>query len=142
MQIEISTTEFVNVKGLHTKMRQIAAEVLQVPNELVHTHDNTTDSVANANATSASFSADLNGNAVKDACEKLNNRLFPIRDVFPHVSWQELIEKALHHRVELSATGFFASNYIDYTGTTGPWFSYNHVVNFISHLLDKKNYAS
>ena len=106
-------------QGLHTKMLQVAAEVLQIPYEMVHTNDNTTDSVANANATSASFSADLNGNAVKDACDKLNKRLDTIRDVYPHLSWKELITKALFHRIDLSATGFFRSRYIDYDGKTG-----------------------
>ena len=63
------------IKGLHTKMLQIAAEELGVPIDMVHTSETTTDAIANAQATSASFSADLNGPAVMEACQKLRKRL-------------------------------------------------------------------
>jgi len=42
---------------------------------MVHTNETTTDAIANAQATSASFSADLNGPAVMEACQKLRKRL-------------------------------------------------------------------
>ena len=56
-------------------MLQIAAEELEVPIDMVHTNETTTDAIANAQATSASFSADLNGPAVMEACQKLRKRL-------------------------------------------------------------------
>ena len=56
-------------------MLQIAAEELGVPIDMVHTNETTTDAIANAQATSASFSADLNGPAVMEACQKLRKRL-------------------------------------------------------------------
>ena len=56
-------------------MLQIAAEELGVPIEMVHTSETATDAIANAQATSASFSADLNGPAVMEACQKLRKRL-------------------------------------------------------------------
>ena len=43
-------------QGLHTKMMQIAAEVLQIPLEKCHTYETSTNTIANATATAASFS--------------------------------------------------------------------------------------
>ena len=103
-------------QGLHTKMMQIAAEVLQVPLKKCHTYETSTNTIANATATAASFSADMNGWAVKDACEKLMNRLDMMREMYGHVTWEELIKKAIFHRVDLAATGFFRSRKIDFDG--------------------------
>ncbi|WP_448072884.1 xanthine dehydrogenase molybdopterin binding subunit [Georgenia yuyongxinii] len=62
-------------QGLHTKMRQVAATALGVPLDFVRVAPTRTDKVPNTSATAASSSADLNGGAVKDACEQIRERL-------------------------------------------------------------------
>ena len=63
-------------------MLQIASEVLEVPIEKCHTFETSTNTIGNSPATAASFISDLNGWAVRDACEKLNKRLDMMRDVY------------------------------------------------------------
>ncbi|WP_374976106.1 xanthine dehydrogenase molybdopterin binding subunit [Microbacterium trichothecenolyticum] len=62
-------------QGLHTKMLQVAATALGVPLEAVRVAPTRTDKVPNTSATAASSSADLNGGAVKLACEEIRGRL-------------------------------------------------------------------
>lgn len=62
-------------QGLHTKMLQIAAQTLGIPLEWTRLMPTRTDKVPNTSATAASTGADLNGGAVRDACEKLKGRL-------------------------------------------------------------------
>lgn len=51
-------------QGLHTKMIQVASSALDIPIDLIHVKETSTDKVANASPTAASFSSDLNGMAV------------------------------------------------------------------------------
>ncbi|EYB69136.1 xanthine dehydrogenase [Deinococcus phoenicis] len=62
-------------QGLHTKMLQVAATALGVPLSCVRLAPTRTDKVPNTSATAASTGADLNGGAVKDACEQIKARL-------------------------------------------------------------------
>ena len=62
-------------QGLHTKMIQVAATALGVPMQSVRLAPTRTDKVPNTSATAASSGADLNGGAVKDACEQIRGRL-------------------------------------------------------------------
>lgn len=55
-------------QGLHTKMIQVASKGLGVPTELIHIKETSTDTVANASPTAASFSSDLNGMAILVIC--------------------------------------------------------------------------
>ena len=61
-------------QGLYTKMIQIASKVLQCPVDRIHTAETSTKTVPNTLPTAASYSSDLNGWAVKNACEKLRER--------------------------------------------------------------------
>ncbi|MFD4422987.1 xanthine dehydrogenase molybdopterin binding subunit [Agromyces sp. NPDC058484] len=62
-------------QGLHTKMLQVAATALGVPLDTVRLAPTRTDKVPNTSATAASSGADLNGGAVKQACEQIRGRL-------------------------------------------------------------------
>ena len=62
-------------QGLHTKMLQVAATALGVPLESVRLAPTRTDKVPNTSATAASSGADLNGGAVKHACEQIRDRM-------------------------------------------------------------------
>ncbi|MGR0321111.1 xanthine dehydrogenase molybdopterin binding subunit [Agromyces sp. ZXT2-3] len=65
-------------QGLHTKMLQVAATALGVPLAQVRLAPTRTDKVPNTSATAASAGADLNGGAVKDACEQIRSRMTPV----------------------------------------------------------------
>ena len=66
-------------QGLHTKMLQVAATTLGIPLRWVRLAPTRTDKVPNTSATAASSGADLNGGAVKNACEQIRSRLAPGR---------------------------------------------------------------
>ncbi|TMS38408.1 hypothetical protein L596_005140 [Steinernema carpocapsae] len=93
-------------QGLHTKMLQVAARCLGVDISMVHINDSSTDKVPNASATAASVGSDMNGLAVQDACEKLNERLRPFKEVNPKGGWKDWVMAAYVARVSLSSTGF------------------------------------
>ncbi|GAB76614.1 xanthine dehydrogenase, molybdenum binding subunit apoprotein [Austwickia chelonae] len=62
-------------QGLHTKMIQVAATALGVPASAVRLASTRTDKVPNTSATAASSGADLNGAAVKNACDQIRIRM-------------------------------------------------------------------
>ena len=116
-------------QGLHTKMLQVAATTLGVPLRNVRLAPTRTDKVPNTSATAASSGADLNGGAVKNACEQIRERLLrvagsrlgvnpadiriadgvarPLGMTGAHVDWDDLVLLAYHERVQLSAAGFY-----------------------------------
>jgi xanthine dehydrogenase large subunit len=116
-------------QGLHTKMLQVAATTLGVPLDKVRLAPTRTDKVPNTSATAASSGADLNGAAVKNACEQIRDRLaqvagerlgVPAADVrfgdgevrglafsSAAVSWEEVVKQAYFARVQLWAAGFY-----------------------------------
>jgi xanthine dehydrogenase/oxidase len=103
-------------QGLHTKMTMIAAQALGVAMEDVYISETATNTVANASATAASASSDLNGYAIHNACEQLNARLQPYREKLgPGATMRELAHAAYFDRVNLSAQGFYKTPEIGYT---------------------------
>ncbi|PSM39059.1 xanthine dehydrogenase molybdopterin binding subunit [Streptomyces dioscori] len=115
-------------QGLHTKMLQVAATTLGIPLERVRLAPTRTDKVPNTSATAASSGADLNGGAIKHACDQLRERLLqvaatqlgaPASDVRitdgiaralgvdGELDWDTLVRTAYVQRVQLSAAGFY-----------------------------------
>ncbi|GHF38104.1 xanthine dehydrogenase large subunit [Deinococcus metalli] len=116
-------------QGLHTKMIQVAATALGVPLSSVRLAPTRTDKVPNTSATAASSGADLNGGAVKDACDQIRARLsevaagtlgvhpddvrFEAGHVFPighperGMDFAALVHDAYHRRTPLWAAGFY-----------------------------------
>ena len=117
-------------QGLHTKMLQVAATTLGVPLAPVRLAPTRTDKVPNTSATAASSGADLNGGAVKNACEQIRARLAAGRGASagrarrrrPHrrrrrraasatrptrSTWDELVATAYFQRVQLFAAGYY-----------------------------------
>jgi xanthine dehydrogenase large subunit len=105
-------------QGLHTKMLQVAATTLGVPLAKVRVAPTRTDKVPNTSATAASSSTDLNGGAVKDACEQILARLVPVRADRPDASWEELVAEAYHRRIQLWASGFYRTEGLSWDATT------------------------
>ncbi len=95
-------------QGLHTKMLQVAATALGLPIDRVRLAPTRTDKVPNTSATAASSGADLNGAAVRDACEQVLARLVPVRErLGAGATWEELVRAAYLDRVQLWAAGFY-----------------------------------
>jgi len=95
-------------QGLHTKMLQVAATALGLPIERVRLAPTRTDKVPNTSATAASSGADLNGAAVKDACDQILARLVPVREQLgAAASWEDVVRAAYHDRIQLWAAGFY-----------------------------------
>jgi xanthine dehydrogenase small subunit len=72
-------------QGIHTNIAAIAAKELGVKPEQIRVMPTSTDKVPNTSATAASAGTDLNGAAVKNACDILKARLLPVA--------QELLRK-------------------------------------------------
>jgi xanthine dehydrogenase large subunit len=112
-------------QGLHTKIRQIAAEILGVELDAIRVMPTRTDKIPNTSATAASASADLNGAAVADACRQLRERLDRIPNA-SSLSFRERCEAAYRERVPLFANGFYRTPEIkfDYASGHGKPFHY------------------
>lgn len=115
-------------QGLHTKMAMVCAQELGVPLSQVFMSETATNTVANASPSAASASSDLNGMAVKNACDQLNERLKPYREKFgADAPMEKLAHAAYFDRVNLSANGFYKTPRIGYVWgdpNPGPMFFY------------------
>jgi xanthine dehydrogenase large subunit len=116
-------------QGLHTKMIQVAATALGVPLHFVRLAPTRTDKVPNTSATAASSGADINGGAVKNACDQIRERLAVVAAGQLHIhpddvrivdgmitgigfhdkqiQWAQLCHDAYFQRVQLWAAGFY-----------------------------------
>jgi len=134
-------------QGLHTNIQAIAARELGIKPEHIRVMPTSTDKVPNTSATAASVGTDINGAAVKNACEILRARLLPFAvllfkekfhqhaapedllfaedEIHLHgkekhkLSVGEVIRHAWQHRVSLSATGFYATPEIHWDRVAG-----------------------
>jgi xanthine dehydrogenase molybdopterin binding subunit/xanthine dehydrogenase small subunit len=134
-------------QGVHTNIVAIAAKELGVPIENVRVMPTSTDKVPNTSATAASCGTDLNGAAVKNACETLRERLVSVaaemlmsklgrkpgrKDlIFRYgkiydrtkpkvpVSLSDVAKKAYLSRISLSATGYYCTPDIHWDRAAG-----------------------
>ncbi|HEY0466489.1 MAG TPA: molybdopterin cofactor-binding domain-containing protein [Polyangiaceae bacterium] len=128
-------------QGLHTKMLQVAADSLGVPFESLRIMATRTDKIPNTSATAASSGSDLNGAAIKAACETLKERLAEVAArhfsvpaseiviehgrVFPSarpeaaISFTEAVEQAYLQRVPLFSTGYYKTPNIHFDRESG-----------------------
>lgn len=93
-------------QGLHTKIIQIVSRCLEIPIDKITIRETRTDNVPNTTPTVASLGIDLNGVAVKNACEKIMKLLEPIKNNNKDGKWEDWIKKAYESRIPLSATGY------------------------------------
>uniref|UniRef100_A0A8C2YDJ8 Aldehyde oxidase 1 n=1 Tax=Coturnix japonica TaxID=93934 RepID=A0A8C2YDJ8_COTJA len=94
-------------QGIHTKMIQVASRELNIPMSYIHFCETSTTTVPNACASVGSAGTDVNGMAVKNACQTLLKRLQPIINKNPKGNWNDWIKEAFEQSVSLSATGYF-----------------------------------
>lgn len=146
-------------QGLHTKMLQVASKALGVSMRRFRMMPTSTDKVPNTSATAASSGSDLNGQAVKDACETIKARLAPVATkllglyapedmvfeedwvycrAYPsaRVSFDQVVQEAYSDRISLSATGYYRTPNIYWNPETGKgrpfyYFAYGAAVSEI-----------
>jgi len=128
-------------QGLHTKILQIAADALGLPLAHVRIMPTRTDKVPNTSATAASSGSDLNGAAVRAACDSLRERLAEVAGrrfnahpadivfddgaVYPQhapgaaLPFGEIVTQAYLERVPLSATGFYRTPQLHFDWRSG-----------------------
>src|SRR5205085_8240714 len=122
-------------QGVHTNILAITMKELGISREQIRVMPTSTDKVPNTSATAASCGTDLNGAAVKNACEILRARLAPIAASLLHektghlpptanllfadglvcerqhpqatVAFAEVVRKAYLERISLSAIGYY-----------------------------------
>ncbi|OOY27415.1 xanthine dehydrogenase molybdopterin binding subunit [Thioclava sp. L04-15] len=125
-------------QGLHRKVCQVAASIFGVSDEDVRITATATDKVPNTSATAASSGADLNGMAVKAACETIKARLAAffaesvgcapedvefsngeVRAGAQSLPFAKLAKLAHEARISLSSTGFYATPKISWDRIKG-----------------------
>ena len=143
-------------QGLQIKVMQVAASALGIEIDRVRCTATRTDKVPNTSATAASSGADMNGMAVARACETLIGRLTAFAadhwnvaaaDVVfgpggvqigaNAISFGDLVRAAYLARVQLSATGFYATPKIHWnretaTGRPFLYFAYGAAVTEVA----------
>jgi xanthine dehydrogenase molybdopterin binding subunit len=134
-------------QGVHTNIGLIAARELGVSPDRVRVMPTSTDKVPNASATAASCGTDLNGAAVKNACDILRARLAPVaakllaarsgRNVAPDeivfannsvqaradgatkLAFAEVVQAAWVQRISLASTGYYCTPEVHYDRAKG-----------------------
>jgi len=125
-------------QGLHTKVAQVVAEAFGVTLDHVKINASNTGKVPNTSATAASSGTDLNGMAALNAAEQIKARMHAhaarIYEVEPadvhwefggiragkqFVPFEELATSCWMNRVQLSASGFYATPKIHWDRAAG-----------------------
>jgi xanthine dehydrogenase molybdopterin binding subunit/xanthine dehydrogenase small subunit len=134
-------------QGVYTNMALIAARELGLTIDRIRVMATRTDKVPNTSATAASCGTDLNGAAVKNACDTLRARLLPFAEemlseksgrtvpvdkiIFSEnmvldaenppsaIPFAEILQRAYFARTSLSATGFYRTPDIVYDREAG-----------------------
>ena len=125
-------------QGLHTKMQQIAAQALGVPLTSVRLMSTSTDKVPNTSATAASSGSDMNGAAVRSACQVIRERLTKVAagvlGVAPSelsfengvitagsksLGFEEVVLQAYLQRVQLFSTGYYSTPNLSFDKASG-----------------------
>jgi xanthine dehydrogenase large subunit len=125
-------------QGLYIKVAQVVADAFGIGLGAIKITATTTGKVPNTSATAASSGSDLNGMAALDACETIKARLVAfaakhwqekpeavaflpgrIRIGAREIAFKELIAAAYMARIQLSATGFYATPKIHWDRKAG-----------------------
>lgn len=125
-------------QGLYQKVAQVVAQAFGIGLDRIRITATTTGKVPNTSATAASSGSDLNGMAALDACETIKQRLVAfaaerwqeapeaiaflpgrVRIGAHEIAFVELVKAAYMARVQLSATGFYATPKIHWDRKAG-----------------------
>lgn len=114
--VQVSTGATEMGQGVNTKIRQVVAHAFAIPIEDVFVMTTSTEKNANTSPTAASSGSDINGAAALLACEKILERLNPLRE--KNQSWKELVVKAYLERISLCDYAHFKTEGIGFDKKT------------------------
>uniref|UniRef100_A0A2A3JVB4 Aldehyde oxidoreductase molybdenum-binding subunit PaoC n=1 Tax=Alloyangia mangrovi TaxID=1779329 RepID=A0A2A3JVB4_9RHOB len=145
-------------QGLFQKVAQVAAARFGVPLEMVKITATDTGKVPNTSATAASSGSDLNGMAVKVACDTIRDRmahhLAELHQDLPEnvrfaggmvhvggtdISFEEAAVLCYQGRVSLSSTGYYKTPKVDWDRIRGqgrPFFYFSYGASVTEVVLD------
>ncbi|NOQ26426.1 MAG: molybdopterin-dependent oxidoreductase [Bacteroidales bacterium] len=146
--VGISTGAVEMGQGVNTKLIQVAASVFSINTNRIKIESTNTTRVANTSPTAASSGADLNGNALRIACNSLLERLVKTaakilscdvsevrieNETLVHknkktdILWEQLVKTAFLDRISLTENGHYATPIIhfDKTKEKGHPFAYH-----------------
>ena len=145
-------------QGLNQKVAQVAARVFGVPLDKVRITATDTSKVPNTSATAASSGSDLNGMAVKLACETIKSRLVQhmckehsaqpdeirfndgkVQVAGRSFSFAEVAQLAYLARISLSATGYYRTPDLSWDRLAGqgrPFFYFAYGVAATEVIID------
>lgn len=102
--VAISTGGVEMGQGLNTKVIQVASHVLGIPMDKFVIKPSNTLINPNDVGSVASVTSEISCYVVKNACEMLMERLKPVKEQNPDLTWEQLIETAFLQNIDLSAT--------------------------------------
>ncbi len=133
-------------QGLYIKVAQVVADEFGISLDRIRSNAADTSRVPNASATAASSGSDINGKAAQQAAAKIRARLTEFLAAHYNVAeskidfaddtvmvgdeqyaFEEIVQLAWFHRVQMSATGFYKTPKIHYDRETfsgRPFFYY------------------
>ena len=144
--VSITTGAVEMGQGVKTKIQGIAAGILSIPKSRIKVEYTNTQRIANMSPTAASTGADMNGHAVRIACERILARvkkyveqkqlggkvryvdgLFKKEGSSKELTWDSVIQNAYFDRINLSAHAFYATPNISFDKSTekGKPFAYH-----------------
>ncbi|MGR3660961.1 MAG: xanthine dehydrogenase molybdopterin binding subunit [Paracoccaceae bacterium] len=143
-------------QGLFQKVAQVAASVFGIDVAAIKITATDTGKVPNTSATAASSGSDLNGMAVKAACETLKARMVAfLSDQFDNsdirfadgcvtvgdkkFKFSEVAKLAYENRISLSATGFYKTPKIEWDRVAGrgrPFFYFAYGAAVTESVID------
>ncbi len=129
--VSFSTAAVEMGQGVNAKIKEVVSRVFSIPHSLIKNETTNTSRSANTSPTAASSGADLNCNAVFNACSVILERLkksaleeiegydidkIELKNEFVYydgkktgLHWKDLIEKTYYKRVSLSAHAHYAT---------------------------------
>ncbi|XP_066250858.1 xanthine dehydrogenase/oxidase-like [Euwallacea similis] len=94
-------------QGINTKVAQACAYKLGIPLEKISIKPNYNVASPNSGITGGSITSESVVGSVLSACDILLDRIKPIRDKNPTLSWEDLIQECYNQNICLSSSGFF-----------------------------------
>jgi len=139
--ISVGTTEIG--QGMNTVLAQIAAEELGCGLDLVRVVEPDTSRVPDSGPTVASRTTLMSGNAVRDGCRTIRERMRATLEAdgldWALMSWREKAREALQRGVQLSAQGWSSPPRTTFDVETGqgePYVTYSWSVNTVEIEVD------
>lgn len=160
--VQVSTGGTEMGQGLHTKIRQLVADVFGIPPARVQVMPTSTEKNNNTSPTAASASTDLNGAAAVSAAETIRTRLlawaaarwgvnavqlacedgwiYDRNEPSRRLGFAEACAGARVDRLDLGARGFYATPGIDFdrqTGKGNPFYYYTQGATVAEVRIDR-----